>query len=291
VSSAPLHLPATIEAARLALEVFEEALVVLVFETAFFHRLPQRERLCGLDANTRRRLVPQRVGFHGLYHEAACRQTVAKRLHLDHGGSCRALSICLEPRPELAAVIDRRPIMVTGGQTPLEGLVGETDCGELDPGIVLRLAARPDLGPEEVNEVLTRDSGLLALTGKAVSLQTVLCATGEEYRLAREVFTYHLLQACGAGIAALGGLDAIVFSGRYAAAGKALSSAIVPHLAVALSKAPQAVEVSYFEDSLEHLIALAALDYLYAVVPEAVGVRALRAATQPLSVPAGSQSV
>ena len=53
VASAPLHLPATIEAARLALEVFQEAAVVLVFETSFSHQLPQRERLCGLDASGR----------------------------------------------------------------------------------------------------------------------------------------------------------------------------------------------------------------------------------------------
>jgi len=114
-------------------------------------------------------------------------------------------------------------VMVTGGSTPAEGLPGETSCGDLDPSVVLKLAGDGDWGPEGTSRLLTCESGLRGLVGRDVSLAEALESPDGESQLARDVFLHSLLRACGAGIAALGGLDAIVYSGRYA------SSAAVLH--------------------------------------------------------------
>ena len=74
---------------------------------------------------------------------------------------CRAriVSICLEPRPELAACLGLRPLMVTGGNTPVEGLPGERTCGDIDPSVALKLAHELPGGLEEANQVLTARAG------------------------------------------------------------------------------------------------------------------------------------
>ena len=134
ISQAPLHLPVAISLARAAGEVFPDAAVVMVFETAFFSQLPQRERSDALGGQIAGRT--SRGGYHGLYHQAAvclAGEESAQR-------SRRVLSICLDPQPELAAAVGNFPVMVTTGASPLDGIPGDTTCGQLDASIPLLLA-------------------------------------------------------------------------------------------------------------------------------------------------------
>ncbi len=209
---APLHVPHLIQLVKQARRAFPQAPVVLVFETAFFVPLPEREQRYAIAPELLDSRSLRRFGFHGIFHEAAC-MNAARDLEL---ADSRVLSICLEPRPELAACRGGRPVMVTGGSTPAEGLPGETSCGDLDPSVVLKLADDNRMGPEGAGRLLTRESGLQGLAGRDVSLAEVLQGDDDELQLARDVFLHCLLRACGAGIAALGGLDAIVYSGCYA---------------------------------------------------------------------------
>lgn len=211
-SEAPLHVPHLIRTVEAARRAFPQSPVVLVFETAFFVPLPERERRYAIAPELVGSRSLRRFGFHGIFHKAACMHAARKLESPDS----RVLSICLEPRPELAACRGRRPLMVTGGSTPAEGLPGETSCGDLDPSVVLKLADDGHLGPEGASHLLTCESGLHGLAGRDVTLAEVLADTADELHLARDVFLHCLLRACGAGIAALGGLDAIVYSGRYA---------------------------------------------------------------------------
>ena len=165
---APMHVPPVLELARAARRLCPQAAVLLTFETAFFVGLPARERAYGIADDRVRRF-----GYHGLYHRAASQQ----RLHRREDGLTRTLSLCLEPQPELAAILGNRPVMVTSGATPLEGLPGETTCGELDPTIVLTLARELDWGPEQINDLLTRQSGVRGLVGRTVRLGELLSAT------------------------------------------------------------------------------------------------------------------
>jgi hypothetical protein len=145
-------------------------------------------------------------------------------------GAARLLSLCLEPRPEVVAVNDGCPLMVTSGATPLEGLPGDCSAGEADPAIVFTLAQAGGLGPEAIHHMLTHGSGLTGLVGHATTLGEVAAAGGAASRHARGVFRHRLLLAVGAGVAALDGLDGIVFSGRYAHAGDHLGPFLLEKL-------------------------------------------------------------
>lgn len=223
---APLHVPCLIELTKSLRAAFAGTPVVLAFETSFFVGLPARERWYGLDPEMMASQSLRRYGYHGLYHDGACID-VTRRLR---ARPARVLSVCLEPRPELAACLGRRPVMVTGGNTPIEGLLGETTCGDLDPSVVLKLAHDTQWGPEETSRVLSTESGLRGVVGRPITLAELLADDGADLELARELFLHSLLRACGAGIAALGGVDAIVYSGRYAQSGAAVQAWLGPRL-------------------------------------------------------------
>jgi len=252
---APLHLPLVLALLRGCSEIFPGVPVVLVFETAFFAGLPAREYLYGLNADFLKTTGIRRYGFHGIFHKAAFRYISRRRKKKDLDRPARVLSICLEPQPEVAAVIGSRPLMVTSGVTPLEGIPGQTTSGEIDPTIVLTLLQRLGWGPEQINTLLTRDSGLSALAGERVALDSVLLSGQEKHQLARELLQYRFLLACGAGIAAMGGLDALVFSGRFAAAGKVLGPWLVSKLNCAIQPEENNVSCDCLYESLDRIIA------------------------------------
>lgn len=247
----PLRLPVVISLARACRRVLPDVPVVLTFQTAFFADLPVREHSYGVAPELSDRLRLRRYGYYGLYHDSACSSLVHQ--HKDRG-ALRSISICLDNQTELAAVVGRRPVLVTSGATPLEGLPGRTTAGQLDPSIVLMLARKLKWGPEQINRMLTQQSGLLGMTGRRVTMQTLFAsksAAGQPsgcgelaqsetppavepavpgnhdgaspgLQLARHVMQYRILLACGSAVAAMGGLDEIVFSGRFAQAGRVL---------------------------------------------------------------------
>ena len=222
VALAPLHIPALLGLIQAAETAFKGVPIVLVFETAFFVDLPEREHLYAVDASLTKTAGVRRFGYHGILHAAACNQVARQRHEMGVKSPARVLSICLEPRPEVAAVLGQKPLMVTSGATPLEGLPGQTTCGELDPSIVLMLAQKKGWGPEQINAVLTQQSGWRGLVGRITTLAEIFGSHRPECELAKEIIQYRLLQVCGAGMAALGGVDTIVFSGRCSGVGVSL---------------------------------------------------------------------
>ncbi|MBN1341455.1 MAG: acetate/propionate family kinase [Phycisphaerae bacterium] len=225
VGQAPLHVPAAVELIRGCGRVASGVPIVLTFETAFFADLPPREHLYAIDGSAMTSLGPRRYGYHGLFHEAAWRSVARDGHRASASGGRRVLSVCLEPQCEVAAILGGRAMMVTSGATPLEGIPGETTCGQIDPNIALILARLKGWGPEQINMMLTQQSGLIGLLGRPTRLPEIFESSGDEdLRLARDIIQYRILQACGAGIAAIGGVDAIVFSGRYVALGEVLGA-------------------------------------------------------------------
>ena len=220
VPEAPLHLPVVLSLLASGSRVFQNVPTILFFETAFFSRLPRRESAYGIDSDLAQSLGLRRQGYHGIYHEAASAHAI-RQLGIPPRRA-RVLSICLEPHPEIAAVLGNRPVTCTSGATPLEGLPGHTSCGELDPNIVLTLARKLGWGPEQINTALTQRSGLLGLAGCPVMLDDLFAAEAADLAPARAVLENRILSACGAGMAAMGGVDTLVFSGRFHTAAKAL---------------------------------------------------------------------
>jgi acetate kinase len=257
VPHAPLHLPAVLGLIEACATVFPAVPVVLVFETGFFADMAPREYLYGLDVEMQTKLGLRRYGFHGLFHEAAVSHVTRRWHEMGFTGLPRILSICIEPRPELAAVAGHRPLMVTSGTAPLEGLPGYTTCGEMDPGIVLTLAQKLGWGPEQIDQVLTRESGLTGLVGRPTTWEELFGPDRNDVGLqrAREVIEYRLLLACGAGIAAMGGLDALVFSGRSAAVGQIVGPWLVSRLPPPGRLAEGKVTWECFREPLERVIA------------------------------------
>lgn len=222
VPNAPMHTPALLALLRACAAGFPRRPVALVFETAFFVDLPEREHLYAMAPDLTHVHGVRRFGFHGILHAAAAQHVARKRRELGLETPARLLSICLEARPELAAVLGQKPLLVTSGATPLEGLPGQTTSGELDPGIVLMLASKKGWGPEQINTVLTTESGWLGLVGRTTTLAEIFGSHRPECQLARALIEHRLILACGAGMAALGGVDTLAFSGSCSGVGVGL---------------------------------------------------------------------
>jgi len=216
VPEAPLHLPGCIELIRACLAVSETSQVIVVSETAFFADLSHEEASYAIDSSISKKLEARRYGYHGLNHRHACLEALAQCAPGSPDTLPKIISICLEPRPEVAAAIGLRPMMVSGGMTPLEGLCGFTACGDIDPSIVLELARTKGWGRDRITQCLGRESGLQGLTGRPLSWEQLCEDDGPETELARDIVQYQLLRHCGAAVSAMNGLDVVAFSGRGA---------------------------------------------------------------------------
>jgi acetate kinase len=206
---APLHQPKSLAALDAVSRTLPDVPAFACFDTAFHATLNSAAATYALPKAWRERWPLRRYGFHGLSHAYASRRvgelTGARRIvtcHLGAGAS-------------LAAVADGRSVDTTMGFTPLEGLVMATRSGSVDPGLVLWLEERHGMSPREMSEALERESGLAGLAGTA-DMRVVLerAATGDpDALLARDVYVHRLRAGIAAMIAALGGLDALVFTG------------------------------------------------------------------------------
>jgi len=233
-NAAPMHIPALIELIGAFKNYFRGTPIALVFETSFFTRLPERERNYAINPGLAKEISLQRFGYHGIFHERAYEYCHEKDKRLS-----RIISVCLEPVPEICAVMGGSPVMVTGGATPLEGLPGETTCGDIDPLIILSLSENLGWGPEEINNAISRKSGIYGLTGRKMDFTELFSSADPDAIFARRLILYRMLLATGSAIAAMGGLDAIVFSGRY----REIGGQIHGYLSSKLGKFPEKHEI------------------------------------------------
>lgn len=249
--AAPLQVEATRALIAEAAAVFPKVPVALAFETSFFARLPARETAYALPGM----IAPgtRRWGYHGLFHEAAADYALSSCAL--NPATARILSLCLEPNIELAAIRGRTPRMVTGGSTPLEGLPGERSCGDIDPSIPLALAADPAVGPEQVNLWLTRESGFTGMLGKPTTLGQVLRGKGARITRARELLLYRILLAAGSAVAALEGVDLVVFSGRYAGDAEVIADFLLPKLERAMDRPLLSLPSRVYEAPIHRIVA------------------------------------
>jgi acetate kinase len=229
---APLHILPLMKLTEALEKHFSRPPIILVFETGFFTNLPEREYSYAIDPGSIKNIQFRKFGYHGILHESAVAFSLKK-----NNSNSRILSVCLDPIPEVCAIKDGVPVMVTSGATPLEGLPGETTCGDLDPLIVLSISESLGWGPEQINSMLSNESGMKGIAGVKTSFSEVFKSTDHKTVFAKEIFLYKTLQAFGAGIAAMGGVDIIVFSGKYCDSGKVIKDYMSEKLN--LSEKPQ----------------------------------------------------
>jgi acetate kinase len=199
---APLHQPPALDAIDRCRDRMPHVPQVACFDTAFHATLPAAARTYALPARLRDQV--RVYGFHGLSYAWASRRVrelapEASRVVIAHLGGGESL----------CGVLDGESVITTMGFTPLDGLVMATRCGSIDPGAVLWLAEHTN---EDLSRVFEQEGGLLGLCGTG-DMRLVLSRSDEAARLALDVYLHRFVTLLGGCVAALGGIDALVFTG------------------------------------------------------------------------------
>jgi acetate kinase len=209
---APNHLPHELSVVDALAEHLPGIPQIACFDTAFHHRMPEVARRLPIPAAYDARGV-QRYGFHGLSYAFLMEELA--RIAGEDGARGRVILAHLGNGSSLAAVLDGVSIDTTMAFTPIGGVVMSTRSGDLDPGVVTYLARAEQLSPDAVEDVLSKRSGLLALSGSTGDMQELVMRERAEptARLAIDTYVYSIAKAIGALMTALQGLDTLVFSG------------------------------------------------------------------------------
>jgi acetate kinase len=211
---APLHVPANLLGIEEARRLLPGVPQVAVFDTGFHRTLPRHARIYGLPFRFYAEDGVRRYGFHGMSHKfvTLMAATFLRRPRND----LRIISCHLGNGASLAAVDQGRCVDTSMGMTPLEGLVMGTRSGDVDPGALLYLMREKGFTPDEMDRILQKEGGLLGISGVSSDMREILSAadSGNDRALfAVQTFCYRVCKYIGAFWAALGGLDAIVFTG------------------------------------------------------------------------------
>ncbi|MDX1810747.1 MAG: acetate/propionate family kinase [Gammaproteobacteria bacterium] len=208
---APLHNPPALILIRLAQTFFNEEMPqIAVFDTMFFHQLPAVAQSYALPSDLVEKYQIRRYGFHGLAHQYMLEQW---QQHNPEKSSARVITLQLGSGCSITAIRDGKVIDTSMGFSPMEGLVMSTRCGDLDPGLILYLQQQAGLTATELETLLNNQSGLLGLSNMSKDMRELLESNFPQAKLAVEVFCYRIKKYLGAYIAAMGGVDAIVFGG------------------------------------------------------------------------------
>jgi len=211
---APLHNPPNLEGIEASETAFPKAVQVGIFDTAFHSTIPAHAFMYALPLDLYHEDKIRRYGFHGISHQNVSRTAA---LFLNRPPEDLNLITChLGNGCSITAVKGGRSLDTSMGLTPLEGLVMGTRCGDLDPAIVLHLMEHKGLTLSQVKKILNKKSGLLGLSGGKLSdLRDIIDAMDQGDDAARnalEVFCYRIRKYIGAYMAALGHVDAVVFT-------------------------------------------------------------------------------
>jgi len=210
---APLHNPANLTGIRVAMEQVARVPQVAVFDTAFHQSIPELAYLYALPYRLYEEQKVRRYGFHGTSHSYVARQAAR---HLERPiEELNIITLHLGNGASAAAIRGGQCIDTSMGLTPLEGLVMGTRSGDLDPAILFYLHRECGLDMDALDTLLNKESGLKGICGEN-DMRAISEAAEQgdrQARLALAMFCYRLKKYVGAYMAALGGVDCIVFTG------------------------------------------------------------------------------
>jgi acetate kinase len=209
VPLAPLHQPHNLAAIRAVARIQPTLPQVACFDTAFHHTQPAVAQAFALPTDITA-LGVKRYGFHGLSYEY-----IASVLPHYMGASAdgRVVVAHLGGGASMCALRGRSSIATTTGFTALDGLPMGTRCGALDPGVVLYLLSEQQMDIATVTDLLYHRSGLLGVSGESSEMQQLLASHSPHSLEAIDLFVYRIRRELGSLVAALEGLDALVFTG------------------------------------------------------------------------------
>lgn len=209
---APLHNPVNVLGIEAIRELLPDVPSVAVFDTAFFHGLPDHVATYAIDRELAKKHDIRRYGFHGTSHEYVSGVT-AEFLGADRE-SLNQIVLHLGNGASASAIEGGRPVETSMGLTPLEGLVMGTRSGDVDPGVVMYLRRSADMDVDQIDTMLNRKAGLKGLSGENdFRALTEKVEEGDaDATLAYKVYVHRLRKYIGAYMVTLGRTDAIVFT-------------------------------------------------------------------------------
>lgn len=233
---APLHNPAAVT----TIKYFSGVLncpQYLYYDDAFYLNLPQTEKIIPIDQNIGGKLDIKRHGFHGISHEHAFLSSEANRYS-------KVISIHIGAGSSVTAILDGKAVATSMGLTPLGGICMLTRSGDIDPGVVTYLVKK--LGISKTEQILNKQSGLTGIMGRSYSFFDILYLAGEKIeddgykanfdqiddnlrdkaRVALDLFSSRTKQFIGAYSATMGGVEALLFTGRAGAGSSVLRDKI-----------------------------------------------------------------
>lgn len=208
VPMAPLHQPHNLSAIRVLMKLQPELPQVACFDTAFHRAQPAVAQSFALPPEMTAGGV-RRYGFHGLSYEYIAGML---RAHVGGRADGRVVVAHLGNGASLCAMRERRCVATTMGFTALDGLVMGTRSGAIDPGVLFYLMREKNMTAAEVEDLLYRRSGLLGVSGISSDMRELLASAAPRAREAVDLFCYRAARELGSLAAALGGLDALVFT-------------------------------------------------------------------------------
>ena len=210
---APLHNPPTLYGIKACMRLMYNTPQVAVFDTAFHQTMPKVAYLYGLPYEMYVKYGLRRYGFHGTSHKYVAQQ--AAEMMGEHMSDLRFITCHLGNGASIAAIKYGKSIDTSMGYTPLEGLVMGTRSGEIDPAIIPFLMEKENMNAQQIDDYLNRRSGILGISGLSSDFRDLESAANrgdERSQLAIDIFAYKVKKYIGGYVAAMGGVDAIIFT-------------------------------------------------------------------------------
>jgi acetate kinase len=210
---APLHNPPNLAGIQVCTDLLPDTPQVGVFDTAFHQSMPEKAYMYALPYEYYEKHGIRRYGFHGTSHKYVAQR--AANLMGEPKENLKIITCHLGNGASVSAIDGGKSVDTSMGLTPLEGLVMGTRSGDLDPAIIPFLMNKEDLSADEIDSILNKKSGLLGLSGVSNDSRDVKEAAidgNDRASLAKDVFDYRVKKYIGSYAAAMGGVDAIVFT-------------------------------------------------------------------------------
>lgn len=214
IEIAPLHNPPNLAGINAIRELLPNVPQVGVFDTAFHQTMPSHAYMYGIPYSLYKKYGIRRYGFHGTSHRYVSKRA-CELLGLDVNNS-KLITCHIGNGGSITAIKNGESVDTSMGFTPVEGLLMGTRCGDIDLGVVTFLMDKEMLGTDSASTLFNKHSGLLGISGVSSDMRDVMKAAkegNEHAALSLEMYHYRIKKYIGAYMAALGGADAIIFTG------------------------------------------------------------------------------
>ena len=208
----PLHNPANLIGIEACTQALPGVKQVAVFDTAFGQTMPAEAYMYAIPYEYYEKYSVRKYGFHGTSHKYIAQRTA--QILNDTNNELKMIICHLGNGSSITAVKDGKCIETSMGLTPLDGLVMGTRSGTIDPAVVKFLADNENLTIDEIDTILNKKSGVLGISGLSSDFRDLEAAeaTNERAKLALDMFYYRVRAVIGSYVAALDGVDVIIFT-------------------------------------------------------------------------------